>query len=193
MNVVALQGSPRRRGNSSGLCQMLTAKLREAGHEILSYHLNDLTYRGCQACEGCKKRSNYCVLLDDLTPVLNDVANADIILLASPVYWGDVSAQLKAFIDRTYSFLTPDFINGPVRHRLESGKHLVFILSQGADEAMYDDIYPRYSGFYKELDLFSSIYLLRGCELSDRQDYASRPDLHEKVEKLAEILLHPSS
>ena len=190
MKVVALLGSPRRNGNSSGLAEKFTSLMAENGYEIKEYFLNGLTYRGCQACNGCKERTDYCVLHDDLLPVLRDVKEADVVVLASPVYWGDVTAQLKGFIDRTYSYLTPDFISGPERHRLPSGKKLVFILTQGGDEALYDDIFSRYTKFYQELDMFAEMHLIRGCELSERDDHASRLDLHGVVRETAQSLCY---
>lgn len=189
MKIVALLGSPRRKGNSSGLCEKIIDVLSGNADDVVIHYLNSLKYRGCQACEGCKTRSEFCVLLDDLTPVLKDVREADITIFASPVYWGDVSAQLKGFIDRTYSYLTPDFTSGPVRHRLRPGKKLIFILTQGGDAAMYGDIYKRYSAFYKELDLFSEIIPLRGCDLSERDDFMNNPDLLQKAEDIATRIL----
>ncbi len=189
MKVVALLGSPRRNGNSSGMAKMFTSILADNGYEVTFHYLNGLQYRGCQACNGCKERTDYCVLHDDLFPVLKDVQQADVIVLASPVYWGDISAQLKGFIDRTYSYLTPDFVSGPVRHRLTPGKSLVFVVSQGGDEALYDDIFPRYSSFYEELEMFERIFLIRGCDLSERDDYASRKDLQELIGDTAQQLI----
>lgn len=188
MKAAAILASPRKKGNSTGLAERLTATLADGGCSITTYHLNDLSYRGCQACGGCKTRAEYCVLLDDLTPVLKGVTEADIVILASPVYWGEVNAQMKGFLDRTYSFLTPEFITGPVRHRLPKGKKLAFILTQGADAAMYDDIFPRYNTFFQQLGLFEQTYLLRGCELSDREDYQEREDLLDQVEEIASLL-----
>jgi len=188
MKVVALLGSPRRHGNSSGMCESLTSLLEKKGHQVTTHYLNGLSYRGCQACGGCKGRSEVCVLLDDLTPVLKDVQNSDIAILASPVYWGEVSSQMKGYIDRTYSYLTPDFIEGPVRHRLTPGKKLVFILTQGGDKEMYDDIFPRYNGFFQQLEMFEDAFLLRGCDLSERDDYESRADLLEEIEEIADKL-----
>lgn len=189
MKAVALLASPRKKGNSNGLAKSLTSILAENGYDITPYYLNDLNYRGCQACNGCKTRSESCVLLDDLRPVLEDVKKADVIIMASPVYWGDVNAQLKGFIDRSYSYLTPDFITGPVRHRLPKGKQLVFILSQAADEALYNDIFSRYTSMFEQIGLFEEAYLIRGCELSERGDYHEDDDLLDAVEDTADLLL----
>lgn len=189
MKAVALLASPRKKGNSNGLAESLTSILAENGYEITPYYLNDLNYRGCQACNGCKIRSEVCVLLDDLRPVLADVKEADVVIMASPVYWGDVSAQLKSFIDRAYSYLTPEFVTGPVRHRLPDGKKLVFILSQAANEPLYNDIFSRYTSIFDQIGLFEESYLIRGCELSERGDYHDRDDLLDAVEDTADLLL----
>lgn len=181
MKVVALLGSPRRKGNSSGIAELLTSAMAENGHDISIYYLNHLNYKGCQACEGCKSYSETCVLNDGLTPVLHDVAGADVLVLASPVYWGEISSQMKGFIDRMYSYLTPEFISGPVKHRLGSGKKFVCILSQGADQALYSDIFPRYNDFFEQIGLFAKSYLIRGCELSEKEDYRTRQDLKNLV------------
>ena len=76
---------------------------------------------------GCKTGSERCVLPDDLAPVLDAVFNADLVVFASPVYYSDVSAQLKAFIDRTYSYLVPGYIAKEHPNRLPTRKALVFI------------------------------------------------------------------
>lgn len=189
MNVVAILGSPRRQGNSSGLADACTTLIAEKGHNITTYNLNNLNYKGCQACDGCKTRSETCILKDGLSPVLEDAKIADIIVLATPVYWGEVSSQMKGFIDRTYSYLTPEFITGPKRHRLSAGKKLIFITTQGGDEAMYDDIFPRYNSFFQQLEMFSDTKLIRGCDLSKVDDYRSQPALLTKMRETVEALL----
>ncbi|MFN2355598.1 MAG: flavodoxin family protein [Desulfopila sp.] len=189
MKAVALLASPRKKGNSNGLAESLTSILAVNGYEITPYYLNDLHYRGCQACNACKTRSESCVLLDDLRPVLEDIKNADVVIMASPVYWGDVSAPLKGFIDRSYSYLTPEFVTGPLRHRLPEGKKLVFILSQAADEAMYDDIFSRYTSIFDQIGLFEKSYLIRGCELSERGDYQEKDEALDAVDDTVDSLL----
>lgn len=188
MKAIALLGSPRRNGNSSGLAQTCIDQLTEKGYEVESFNLNSLNLKGCQACDGCKGKSETCIIMDDLSPILEKIKDADILILASPVYWGEVSAQMKAFIDRTYSLLTPEFITGPIRHRLPPGKKLIFILSQGADNAMYEDIFPRYNNFWQQLEMFAETHLIRGCELSANSDYKSRSDLLDAAKDVVEAV-----
>ncbi|CAO0823653.1 hypothetical protein DFAR_3820007 [Desulfarculales bacterium] len=66
-----------------------------------AFALNKLDYKGCQACYRCKTKLDRCALDDCLTPVLQAVAECDLLIVASPIYYGEVSSQTKAFIDRT--------------------------------------------------------------------------------------------
>ena len=109
MKIVAVLGSPRPQGNSSTLARAFLQAAGERGAEITEYLLNQMDFQGCQGCGGCKTKSETCILEDDLTPVLQAVRDADLLVLASPVYFGDLSGQLKCFFDRTYSYFNPDF------------------------------------------------------------------------------------
>jgi len=98
----------------------------------LSQRLLSLTsfHTGCQACYACKTKLDRCILKDDLTPVLEAVKNSDVLVIATPTYYGDVSGQLKCFMDRTYSYLKPDYITNSQPSRLAPGKKLVFIITR---------------------------------------------------------------
>jgi multimeric flavodoxin WrbA len=162
MKVATLLGSPRSTGNSSAIANRITETAAGLGAETRTFELNRLAYRGCQGCYACKKGLDRCVLEDDLTEVLSAVRDADAVVLASPVYFGDVTAQLKGFIDRSFSYLKPDYITNPQPSRL-GPKKLVFVLTQGhPDESLFGDIYPRFAGFLKWLG-FADSRLVRAC------------------------------
>lgn len=162
MKIVTLMGSPRSNKNSATIANRVTATAAQLGAEVHTYELNSLSYRGCQGCYVCKKTSDHCVLNDDLTEVLSAVQDADAVVLASPVYYGDVTAQLKGFIDRCYSYLKPDYLTNPDPSRL-GPKKLVFVLTQGnPDEESFSDIFPRYDGFLKWMGVTES-RLIRVC------------------------------
>ncbi len=162
MKITAILGSPRINGNSATVAKRFVAKGKELGAESSIFELNRMTYRGCQGCYACKKSLEQCVLNDDLAEALNSVRGSDILILASPVYYGDVTAQMKGFIDRSYSFLKPDYMTSRTPSRL-SDKKIVFILTQGhVDKTFFADIYPRYSGFYKWMG-FEESTLIRAC------------------------------
>ena len=162
MKIVALLGSPRAFKNSATIANRFTAAAAQLGAQVRTFELNRLTYRGCQGCYACKKTHDHCVLQDDLTGVLNAVQEADAVVLASPVYYGDVTAQLKGFIDRTYSYLKPDYLSNPQPSRL-GPKKFVMVLTQGhPDTSLFADIFPRYEGFFKWMGFVDS-RLIRAC------------------------------
>jgi multimeric flavodoxin WrbA len=162
MKIVCLLGSPRSNGNSTSIANRFTETAAKLGAEVRSFELNTLSYRGCQGCYACKKGLEHCVLDDDLTGVLDAVQAADLVVLASPVYFGEITSQLKGFIDRSFSYLKADYITNPQPGRL-SPKKLVFILTQGnPNEALFADIYTSYSGFLKRMG-FAESSLIRAC------------------------------
>jgi len=162
MQVVAVLGSPRTNGNSSAIARRFMDTAARFGARTRAFELNQLTCCGCQGCYACKKELDKCIVTDDLSEVLSAVHKADIVVLASPIYFGDVTAQLKIFIDRSYSYLKPDYITNPQPSRL-SPKKLVFVITQGhPDEKMFNDVYTRYSGFLKWMG-FSDCNLIRAC------------------------------
>jgi multimeric flavodoxin WrbA len=162
MKIVALLGSPRSDKNSATIARRFLAAAARLGAETRSFELNRLAYRGCQGCYACKQTLDRCVLEDDLSAVLDAVQEADAVVLASPVYYGDVTAQLKGFIDRTFAYLKPDYPTNPQPSRL-TPKKLVFILTQGhPDEALFADIFPRYDTFLRWMG-FTDSRLIRAC------------------------------
>ena len=185
MKIVAVLGSPRLNGNSAFIAGRFLEAAQNLGAETQTFALNALAYRGCQACMACKKKSEVCILKDDLTEVLEAVREADVIVLASPVYYGDVTGQLKLFIDRTYAFLTPDFHTNPQRSRLSPGKTMVFIQTQGfADATVFSDVYPRYKNMMAFIGI-DKTHLLRGCGLSKRDDVCNCEDVLKQADALA--------
>ncbi|MEJ2689478.1 MAG: flavodoxin family protein [Deltaproteobacteria bacterium] len=150
MKIACVLGSPRRKGNSAIIANHLLTTAEKQGAECKSFFLNGLRYYGCQACYSCKTKSDKCMIKDDLAEVLDAVREADVLVVATGTYFGEITGQLKTFFDRTFSFLTPDFHENPQPSRLAPGKKLIFIITQGqANEELYADIYPRYERFFK--------------------------------------------
>lgn len=190
MKVVSIIGSPRPAGNTVTLTEAVTNVVRQNGAEVRTHLLNKLNFQGCQGCMACKGNNDRCVLQDDLTQVLEDVIESDIIIMAFPVYWGEMTGQMKLFIDRTYSFLKPGFMEIEDKHRLPPGKRLVWIQVQGADNAeQFDDIFPRYNQFFDQLNYFSKTYLLRGCGVNALGAVSERPDLLAEARSLGKELI----
>lgn len=189
MKVIAIMGSPRKNGNSCFLAGHFLELAREKGAQTSSFFLEGMKYKGCKACGACKKGSDKCVIEDDLTQVLEEMHQADVIIYAAPNYFADVSGQFKLFLDRTYSLLTPEFQSGENRSRLAAGKHLVFILTQGAPEGTFKQIPEKYAHLQDYFN-FAGYHVLQGCNLFAPDDAKGRPELLAQVEELAEKLLN---
>jgi len=88
MKIVTLLGSPRTKGNSAAIAGRFIETAENLGAETKTFALNKLTFRGCQACMACKGKRDHCVLKDDLIEVLDEISDADVLVLATPVYFG---------------------------------------------------------------------------------------------------------
>lgn len=98
--ILILSGSPRKNGNSDILCEQFAKGAKEAGNSVEKVYVQDLKIGGCQACYGCRKTKE-CVQKDDMTKLLDKMVAADIIVLATPVYFYSMDGQMKIMIDRT--------------------------------------------------------------------------------------------
>lgn len=188
MKVVCILGSPRSKGNSTSMANAFCDKAKDLGAEVSVHELNKLEFKGCQGCGACKTKLDHCALNDGLTPVLEDVKTADVLVLASPVYFFDVSGQMKCFIDRTYSYCGPEFMTNPNDFRLPKGQKLVCIQTQGDSEKQYGDVFVKYAMFFQYAG-FSSFSLIRACEVLEAGAVAEKQEVWDQIEAEATKLL----
>lgn len=130
MKVVAFMGSPRKNGNTARLTEMVLGEVRAAGHEAERFDICGEPLRGCTACMGCyKKKDRRCVITSDrVNEWIAAMDGADAILLASPTYFANVSAEMKALIDRA-GFVAK--VNGDMFRR-KVGAGIVAVRRSGA-------------------------------------------------------------
>ncbi len=102
MRVVVLHGSPRRGGNSDTLSEYFVKGVKETGDvEVIDFILNDMNIRPCQGCESCMTSEGHkCAIDDDMHQIYSVFADADIVVWATPMYWGYMTAQMKTALDR---------------------------------------------------------------------------------------------
>jgi len=105
MKIVALQGSPRKKGNTAKVLSWVEEELVAMGHDVESIFLNTKNLKGCLACGKCKEKPDSvgCIQKDDIPEILEKMTSAELVIFASPLYFWGLSAQLKTVIDRTYS------------------------------------------------------------------------------------------
>jgi len=169
MKIICILGSPREKGNSTAIVNKFCETVNGEGADIQAVNLNKLDFKGCQGCMSCKIKTDRCVVKDALEPVLDSIYEADLLVLSSPVYMGSVTGQLKCFIDRTFSFLNPDFKTNPDASRLPKGKKALIVTTQGAPENMFGDV-PEHLKMMLERYGFSEIEIIRGCGIRDIGD-----------------------
>lgn len=104
-NVVVVSASPRRGGNTDLLCDAFVKGAASAGHEVEKISLRDKTIRYCTGCGACYL-GKQCPQHDDMPGILDRIVAADVIVLATPIYFYTVCAQLKTMIDRCCSRYT---------------------------------------------------------------------------------------
>jgi len=137
----------------------------------------------------CKTKLEKCALKDDLETVLDSIRDADILVMATPTYYGEVSSQMKGFIDRTFSYLKPDYMTNSVPSRLKGGKKLVFIQTQAQpDEDQFADVFPRYEYFFKWYG-FDDIRLVRACGVMGPGEVRERKDAMDLAAETARRLM----
>lgn len=103
MKIVALMGSPRKKGNTDILADSFLEGAAVGGAESEKIYLNGLNMRGCQACLSCHKTGR-CSQKDDMQGIYAKLKEAELWVLATPVYWWGPTSQIKAVIDRLYAF-----------------------------------------------------------------------------------------
>jgi len=131
MNVLGIYGSPRRKGNTDILLDKALEGARSAGAEVTSVYARKLKMSGCLECGGCDKTGK-CVVKDDMQNVYPMLQAADVIILASPIFFYGMSAQIKALIDRGQAMWSKRMLEktSEERKRYESGKG--YLISVGA-------------------------------------------------------------
>lgn len=101
--VLILSGSPRKSGNSDLLCDEFLRGAIESGNRAEKIRVAEKKIGYCHACYFCRDHAGECAIKDDMAEVLQKIIAADVLVLASPVYFYAIDAQLKAVIDRTVS------------------------------------------------------------------------------------------
>lgn len=103
--VIVIDGGPRKNFNTASMLQKFAEGASSVSNdiEVKTIRLYGLDYKGCMSCMACKikdKASNVCKFKDALTPILEDIAKADGLALGSPIYFGQITGQMQAFLER---------------------------------------------------------------------------------------------
>ena len=171
MKAIVLHGSPRKNGNSDTLAENFIKGLRASGNSgIKEFYANDLNIRPCQGCLTCNRPPHTCAIKDDMQEIYSAFVDADVVVFATPMYWGYMTAQLKTVLDRMEAVASPKYFRD---------KTFVAILT-------YHYHYESVVAFFKRIKEYFGfeLYIITYCSL----DKDSQKDVHvssckEKLEE----------
>ena len=142
-NIVVLNGSPRSKGNTSALVREFTRGAEEAGHTVTEFFLDGMDIHGCKGCFGGHSgRDCPCVQRDDMQEVYPLLDEAEMIVLASPIYYHNFTGQLQCAISRIYALDKPKKL-----------KKAALLLSSGSDHVYSGAIFEYQNSFLNDLHL----------------------------------------
>ena len=144
MQITVIEGSPHLKGASSTIANRFVEGAREAGHTVDVVEVVRLTVGMCRACNACGA-SGPCIQKDDMTDVRSKIMSSDMVVLVTPNYFCGFSAQLKAVIDRFYSF------SGNLKTR--NTKAVLIAASADREDWTMDAIRIQYDGLCRYLNM----------------------------------------
>lgn len=180
IKVLGLVGSPKVDGNTSRLVNAVLEGAAEKGAETVVYNLASLDIKGCDACCRCQEHG-CCVIDDDMQKLYREIQTADAIVLGSPVYMWQMTAQTKLLIDRMTAFLRPDFSS-----RFDN-KKLILVFTQGIQDRDAFKPYFEYTAgllYYLGFDVLDTIVAAG----TDKLEVEFRPRLLEKAKDLGKLV-----
>ena len=176
--IYAVNGSPRKNGNTAQLLQKALEGAASAGAEVKLIQLADLNFSGCRSCFACKRLANpapVCVLKDDLAEILKELLQADGIIMGSPIYFGAETGLYRNFLERLF-FPMLRYTNPP-SSRAEKRIDFGFIYTMNVPENVMDEYgYNAYLQSQSQTPglIFNSrnIYTLYACDTHQFDDYS---------------------
>ncbi|WP_235284257.1 flavodoxin family protein [Methanosarcina sp. 1.H.A.2.2] len=180
IKVLGLVGSPKVDGNTSRLVNAVLEGAAEKGAETVVYNLASLDIKGCDACCRCQEHG-CCVIDDDMQKLYREIQAADVLVLGSPVYMWQMTAQTKLLIDRMTAFLRPDFSS-----RFDN-KKLILVFTQGIQDRDAFKPYFEYTAgllYYLGFDVLDTIVAAG----TDKLKVEFRPRLLEKAKALGKLV-----
>ena len=152
MKIVGIVGSPRVDGNTQKLVETILASAMEHGAETKIFNINEMDIKACQSCYHCKTTDEGCALKDDMPQLFEEIIQSDAVIVGSPIYFGQMSAQLKIFVDRHFSQIGAGF-------KSKIGKKdTVLVFTHGN---------PNIDLFKKYIDNTSRLFSLLGYNVKD--------------------------
>jgi multimeric flavodoxin WrbA len=166
MKLLGIYGSPRKKGNTDQLLDKALEGARNVGAETRAIYARDLEMCGCIECGGCDETGK-CVVQDDMQLVYPHLEEADAIILASPIFFYNVTAQVKSVIDRCQANWCGRFLRKSAEERksYDSGKGYLIAVAASKGKKLFDCAELTAKYFFDALDMsYEEGLLFRGLE-----------------------------
>lgn len=151
MKVLVIIGS-KKNGNTDKITRQFINGAISAGHEVdVEYLFTKKNVHGCIDCQTCKRNGGICVWKDDITPMLDKVLKADVLVFASPVYFFSISSQLKLFMDRTYAVI----------EKIRDKKFYFIATAEGPSDTFSEDLNRVVEPIQGYLDCFQGMQFVK--------------------------------
>ena len=171
-NIVVLNGSPRKNGNTSALVQAFTKGAQSAGHTVTEFFLDKMDIHGCKGCfGGHSSRECPCVQRDDMAQIYPAVKESDVVVLATPLYYWNMSGQLRTAVDRLFALEEGD-------GNLLRGHNRASALLMAAEGHGFEDVLLYYNHLMGHLNWKNLGHVLAGGN-GDVGDIEGKPELQQ--------------
>lgn len=175
--ILILSSSPRRGGNSDTLCDEFLRGATDAGHTVEKIFLKDKTINYCTGCSICSLHGKPCPQKDDMPDILDKMLTADVIVMATPVYFYTMCAQMKTLIDRCCGLYTQ-----------MTGKEFYFIVTAAENEqTKMERTIDTFQGFLDCLEdatIKGVIYGLGVWQIGEIKDNVALAEAYETGRKI---------
>ena len=173
--IVILNGSPRRNGNTSAMVNEFTKGAESAGNTVTEFFLDQMDIHGCKGCfGGHSSKECPCVQRDDMAQIYPAVKDCDIVVLATPLYYWNMSGQLRTAIDRLFALEEGD-------GNLLRGHNRAGALLMAAEGHGFEDVLTYYEHLMEHLKWKNLGHVLAGGN-GDVGDIAGKPELKQAYE-----------
>lgn len=177
MKVLAFNGSPRKNANTATLLKKSLEGARQGGAiETEIIHLYDLNFTGCRSCFACKKLNGnsygQCAVQDGLTQVIEEARKADVLIFGSPIYFGNLSGEMRSFLERLLfaAFSYDDNHTSLWPKKVQSG--IIYTLNRPSHEQYTDAMDYSVEFFIRSvLGNVTSMYSLDTYQFTDYSQY----------------------
>lgn len=149
MKATCVLGSPKANGNTATILKEVSQIIENSGVETVIFNLGQAQIGFCTGCKICDK-TGICIQRDDMDTIIDSIYNSDIVIIASPSYWGDVTGQMKVFIDRC----TPICNNNTNRFPIPTGKlGAAIVIRAGQNKKENEHLLSTIEHFLGHLDI----------------------------------------